>query len=137
MSTLSDIRQDVYDLLVDAVPDGTLVYEYLPDDIQDAPAVMIGYLTVQRSFVTSGMSIIRASVFVLPYRGAPKDTLANMDELVDSVWTALGAGGSKLLNRSGGQSQPQSAAAENITVGEVTWPGIRVDTDVTAPSAFC
>lgn len=137
MSVLADIRTDVHDALVSAVDSDTIVYEYMPDDIQDPPCVMIGYLTVQRSFTTPGQSIVRASVFCVPYRGATKDTIRNMDDLTATVWNSLGGGSSLLLPTSKAMSQPQAASPENLSVGENEWPAIRVDSDITIPSAFC
>ena len=136
MSLLADIRTALHGAVDTAVD--VPVYREAPDDILDTPCVIFDLATISRSFQAAGASIVRQSIWVVPFQGGnTSETVPSLDDLTSEVWEALGGGGTLVLESLGASSQPQSATASPLQAGGETLTAVRVDTDVTVNRTLC
>ena len=136
MSVLADIRTALH-AAVDAAVD-VPVYRIAPDDVIDTPCVIFDLATISRSFQNAGGSVVRQSIWVVPFQGGnTSETVPSLDDLVSEVWEALGGGSTLVLQSLGAGSQPQSATASPLSAGGEQLTAMRVDTDVTVNRALC
>lgn len=137
MSLLSDIRDDVEDLLAAAVPAEVAVWPLMPDDVLEAPAVGIDLITLSRGFELPTALLPRVTVHVIAGRVDTASAVHTLDDLTSVVVNALGGGTGVSLPTAKGQLRFQTATVSNIQVGDTTWPTITIESDVTVASGFC
>lgn len=137
MSVLADVRAALHAAVEAAAPAGVPVYLTPPDDIQETPCIIFDVATISRSFQSSGASVVRQSVLVLPFQGNASDTVPSLDDLTATVWEAMGGGGTLVLSSLGAGSAPQSAVTQSLGAGDANFTAMRVDTDVTVNRSLC